>query len=467
MYFKHYFESGLAQNSYMVACQASGEAIVIDPRRDIEPYLATAKAEGFTITKVTETHIHADYLSGSRELAAATKADLLLSEEGGPDWLYAFPHTGLRDGDEILLGNLKLTVLHTPGHTPEHVCFLLFDLPSSSEPVMLFTGDFLFVGDVGRPDLLEEAAGIAGSTEVGARDMFRSLRRLTELPDYVQVWPGHGAGSACGKSLGAVPSTTIGYEKARNWALAVEEEPRFVTALLDGQPEPPSYFATMKKLNRSGPPVLNHLPTPSELTPREVAEAREAGAQVVDSRSRQAFVGGHIPGSIGIPDDDAFSNWAGWLLEYDRPIVLLADRDLVPLLVVRLVRIGLDNVVGYFSDFDSWVDAGYPVATTNQIDATTLSADTSSRFVLDVRGRSEYDEGHIEGAHNIHVGHLRSRSAEVPKDQEVVVHCLGGYRSVIACGVLEQLGYTNITNLMGGYAAWEMAVAGRSATTGK
>lgn len=455
MYFKHFFESGLAQNSYLVGCQATGEAIVIDPGREVAPYLTTAAAEGLKISKVTETHIHADYLSGSRELAAATGAELLLSDEGGPDWLYAFDHTGLHDGDRVRVGNLSLKVLHTPGHTPEHISFLLFDLPASEEPVMLFTGDFLFVGDVGRPDLLEEAAGVAGSKEIGAAQMFESLRRLTDLPDFVQVWPGHGAGSACGKALGAVPSTTIGYEKQRNWALGIEEKDRFVAALLEGQPEPPTYFAIMKRLNRSGPPILGSLPKPPEISAEELQELRSQEAQIVDARSRQAFVGGHIPGSLSIPDDAGLSNWAGWLLSYDEPIVLVADGASVPSLVLKLVRIGLDNIVGYLDDFDSWVDAGYAVATTNQIDAETLRKVKDQHFILDVRGRSEFEEGHIEGAHNIHLGHIRKRAEEIPKDQSVVLHCLGGYRSVIASSVLEQLGYTDITNLMGGYAAWE------------
>ncbi len=455
MYFKHFFESGLAQNGYLVGCQATGEAIVIDPGREIAPYLATAATEGLKITKVTETHIHADYLSGGRELARATGAELLLSDEGGPDWLYGFDHTGLRDGDQIRVGNLKLSVLHTPGHTPEHISFLLFDLPATEEPVMLFTGDFLFVGDVGRPDLLEEAAGVAGSKQIGAEEMFESLKALKALPDYVQVWPGHGAGSACGKALGAVPSTTIGYERKRNWALGIEEKDRFVAELLEGQPEPPAYFATMKKLNRSGPPILGRLPAPPEISAEEVQEFRASGAQIVDTRSRQAYVGGHIPGSLGIPDDSGLSNWAGWLLSYDEPIVLVADGPAVPSLVLKLIRIGLDKIVGYFADFDSWLDAGYPVATTNQIDAQTLRRVKDRRYILDVRARSEFEEGHVEGAHNIHVGHIRKRANEIPKEQSIVVHCLGGYRSVIALSVLEQLGYTDIANLIGGYAAWE------------
>ncbi|MFW6261347.1 MAG: MBL fold metallo-hydrolase, partial [Spirochaetota bacterium] len=204
MYFKHFFEPGLAQNSYLIGCQATGEAIVIDPRRDVEDYLATAAANDLRITHISETHIHADYLSGSRELAAATGATLYLSDEGGPDWQYGFDHEGLRDGDSIRVGNLRLDVMHTPGHTPEHVSFVLYDLPAGPQPMMVFTGDFVFVGDVGRPDLLEEAAGIRDTKIAGAKQMFRSLGKFRELPQYVQVWPGHGAGSACGKALGAV-----------------------------------------------------------------------------------------------------------------------------------------------------------------------------------------------------------------------------------------------------------------------
>src|SRR5690606_13526761 len=222
-----------------------------DPKRDVDTYLDIAEKNNLKITHIAETHIHADYLSGTLELAALTGAQCYLSDEGGEDWQYEFPHIGLKDGDQIPLGNLVFHVIHTPGHTPESISLLLVDAPATKEPVMLFTGDFVFVGDIGRPDLLENAAGLIGTKEAGARQMFRSLQHFLTLPDYIQVWPAHGAGSACGKALGAVPSSTVGYERIRNWALQYgANETEFIAELLDGQPEPPRYFAMMKKLNK-------------------------------------------------------------------------------------------------------------------------------------------------------------------------------------------------------------------------
>ncbi len=260
MFFQHIYDKSLAQASYLIGCQAKGEAIVIDAKRDIDTYLQIAKENNLTITHITETHIHADFLSGSRELAEVTGAKMYLSDEGGEDWQYQFPHTGLTNGDIIKVGNLTLKVIHTPGHTPESISFLLTDHPATDEPVMIFTGDFVFVGDIGRPDLLEKAAGITGTQEKGAKEMFHSVQDFSRLREFIQVWPGHGAGSACGKALGAVPSSTVGYEKIRNWAFQYEEdEEGFVEYLLEGQPEPPKYFAMMKKLNKVERPLLKEV----------------------------------------------------------------------------------------------------------------------------------------------------------------------------------------------------------------
>ena len=219
MLFQHIYDKSLAQASYLIGCQKLGVAAVIDPKRDVDTYIEIAIQNNMKITHIFETHIHADFLSGSRELAALTGADMYLSNEGGPDWQYEFEHKGLKDGDVIKMGNLIFEVIHTPGHTPESISFLLTDTPASKEPVMMFTGDFVFVGDIGRPDLLEKAAGIQGTQDIGALQMYDSIRKFDALPDYIQVWPGHGAGSACGKALGAVPSTKVGYEKIRNGAL--------------------------------------------------------------------------------------------------------------------------------------------------------------------------------------------------------------------------------------------------------
>ena len=267
MFFQHVYDKSLAQASYFIGCQKAGVAAVIDPKRDVDTYLEIAKQNNMKITHILETHIHADFLSGSRELAALTGAQMYLSAEGGEGWMYEFPHIGLKDGDTIMVGNLKLQVLHTPGHTPESISFLLTDTPASDEPVMLFTGDFVFVGDIGRPDLLEKAAGVKGTQDKGAHQMYESLKKFNALPDFIQVWPGHGAGSACGKALGAVPSTTVGYEKARNWAFRFNDnENDFVKYLLTDQPEPPKYFAMMKKLNKVERPLLTEVPKLKKLS---------------------------------------------------------------------------------------------------------------------------------------------------------------------------------------------------------
>ncbi|MCE2803269.1 MAG: MBL fold metallo-hydrolase, partial [Gemmatimonadetes bacterium] len=260
MFLKRFYDDGLAQASYLLGCAKTGEAIVIDPNRDLQPYLDTAAAEKLTITHVTETHIHADYVSGSRELAQRAGAKLFLSAEGGPDWQYAFAKEAgavlVHDGDIITVGNITIEVMHTPGHTPEHLSFLVTDTAAANEPIGIATGDFVFVGDVGRPDLLEKAAGVANTMAAGARQLYQSLERFRALPDFVQVWPGHGAGSACGKSLGAIPTSTVGYEKRFNWGVGTTSETAFIAGVLEGQPEPPLYFAEMKRINRDGPAIL-------------------------------------------------------------------------------------------------------------------------------------------------------------------------------------------------------------------
>ena len=455
MYFKHVFEKGLAQNSYLVGCQATGEAIVIDPKRDIDDYLQVAAENDLRITHITETHIHADFLSGTRELAAATGATVYLSDEGGASWQYGFDHRGLRHGESISVGNLRLDVLHTPGHTPEHLSFVLHDLPAGEEPMMVFTGDFVFVGDVGRPDLLEEAAGIRDTKVAGAKQMYRSLDRFRQLPDYVQVWPGHGAGSACGKSLGAVPASSVGYEKATNWALRPQSEEQFVAELLDGQPEPPYYFAEMKRRNRDGAPVLGERGSLPLLSAERFHELLEAGAQLVDTRDADEYAAAHIPGSIAIPMDSGLSTWAGWTLAYDQPIVLIASAVHAEEIATMLIRVGLDRVEGYVENTDAWLASGGELATTRQLSADELRAAGDDVQVLDVRAESEFQEGHVPGAVNIRAGRLAKLADLIPVEQDLVVHCQSGFRSIIACSALERLGVRSYANLSGGFEAWE------------
>jgi len=457
MFFERIYEKGLAQASYIIGCQATKEAIVIDPKRDIDTYLEIAERENLRITHIAETHIHADFLSGSLELAHETGAKIYLSDEGGSEWQYQFDHVGLKDGDVIKIGNIRLKVMHTPGHTPEHISFILTDLPASSEPSMIFTGDFVFVGDVGRPDLLEKAAGIEGTMIAGARQMFYSLKKFKELPDHLQVWPAHGAGSACGKALGAVPSSTVGYEKLSNWALKIENEETFIQVLLEGQPEPPKYFAMMKKLNKIGPKVLGSIPHPARLSVAKFKEALISDYQIVDTRDKLSFAGGHISGSLNIQDTNSFSNWAGWMLNYDKPIILIARERRVDALNRALIRIGIDNLEGYVSDIDKLEASGLNLEILNQISVDELNADISEYKIVDVRSYTEFDISHIPGAVNIHTGYLENNIDKISDEEKLVVYCTSGDRSAIGASFLLKLGRRNIYNLSGGINAWIQA----------
>src|SRR5579862_246797 len=293
MFLKRFFEPKLAQASYMIGCAETHEAIVIDPNRDPEPYLKAAAAEGARITHVTETHIHADFVSGSRELAAKTGATMYLSDEGGADWTYAFAGadraTLVKNGHRLKVGNILIDVLHTPGHTPEHVSFVVTDSAGASEPIGVATGDFIFVGDVGRPDLLEKAAHVAGTMETSAKTLYRSLVEFAKRPDWLQIWPGHGAGSACGKGISAIPQSTLGYERRFNWAFQCKSEDEFVKAVLRGQPDPPKYFAEMKRINKEGPRVLGGFARPPHLDSAALSRVVQSGALVIDLRKANAY----------------------------------------------------------------------------------------------------------------------------------------------------------------------------------
>ncbi len=454
MFFEHIYDKTLAQGSYLIGCQATGEAIVIDAKRDIDTYLDIAEKNNLRITHIAETHIHADFLCGSRELAEVTGAKMYLSDEGGKDWQYEFPHVGLKEGDKIKVGNLSLEVMHTPGHTPESISFILRDHPATDEPVMIFTGDFVFVGDIGRPDLLEKAAGIMGTKEAGAKAMFRSLKKFEALPDYVQVWSAHGAGSACGKALGAVHSSTVGYEKIRNWAFQYgENEESFIEELLEGQPEPPKYFAMMKHLNKVKRPLLVEVPQHPKLTRKQFLSAYHKGIKVIDTRNKRDFAGGFIPGSLNIQGNNSFATWAGWLLNYEEQFILVADDDQLEDHTRKLMRIGLDNIYGYISDV---TETGIDLQTSDVIYQEEFKSYVKGGHaqIVDVRGVSEYEEKHIEGADHVFVGTLQENLDKISKDKQVVVLCQSGDRSAIAYSILARHGFNNVKNYAGGMSEW-------------
>ncbi|MEP7347418.1 MAG: MBL fold metallo-hydrolase [Gemmatimonadaceae bacterium] len=469
MLIKRFYHDGLAQASFLVGCQQTGEALVIDANRDADQYIAAATAQSLRITHVTETHIHADYLSGSRELASHTGASLLLSAEGGPDWQYGYAAesgaTPLRDGDSLLIGFVRIDVLHTPGHTPEHLTFVVTDGATSPHPVGAFTGDFIFVGDVGRPDLLERAANVAGTMRAGASALFASLARFgSRYPDYLQIWPGHGAGSACGKALGAVPQSTLGYEKLVNWAFQIHDEATFIDSVLDGQPDPPVYFATMKRLNRDGPPILGAAPRLSHRPAQELDGLLANGGVVVDIRANAEYAAGHIPGTLNIPLKNSFVGWAGWLLQYDRDIYLLSRDDSdqrASAAAMELSKIGLDRVAGWFGSdaLSDWQRRNGELATVPQVSPTDLAARLASGpgkvTIIDVRRDDEWADGHIPGAIHVPLGRLLERLSSLPLTgtTEVVVQCQGGSRSAIGASLLRSKGIA-AENLRGGMTEW-------------
>ena len=459
-----FFEPAIAQASYLIGCAAAGEGIVIDPNRDITRYVEAATREQLRITHVAETHIHADFLSGARELARVTGATLLLSDEGDDDWKYAFASEGrlVHDGDRITIGNIHIDVVHTPGHTPEHVSFLITDGAAADRPIAAATGDFIFVGDVGRPDLLERAANMRGTMEQAARTLWRSLRAFDHHEEWLQIWPGHGAGSACGKGISAIPYSTLGYERRFNWAFAVKTEDDFVAKVLAGQPEPPAYFAMMKTLNQRGP-ELRRATLPPRLDPAGLAAIVQSGAVVVDTRPAEAFAAAHVPGTLSIPLNASFVTWAGWLLPYTKDLYLIANQDSDAQraeLVRQLALVGLDRVAGVFpaEAVTAATPPSAPLSAIPQIDPGALAGHLAANDVhlIDVRGSAEWREGHIASAIHVPLGYLTSRLAELPPGP-LVVQCRSGGRSAIAASLLRRLGRADIVNLSGGIAAWRAA----------
>jgi hydroxyacylglutathione hydrolase len=459
-----FFEPAIAQVSYLIGCAAAGEAIVIDPNRDVVRYLRAADREGVRITHVTETHIHADFLSGSRELARATGAALLLSDEGDADWKYGFASEGrlLRHGDRITIGNIHLDVVHTPGHTPEHLTFLVTDGAAADRPIAAATGDFIFVGDVGRPDLLERAAHMAGTMEQGARTLWRSLRAFDTQEEWLQIWPGHGAGSACGKGISAVPYSTLGYERRFNWAFGVKTEDEFVARVLAGQPEPPAYFARMKTLNKRGPGMRPTAPPP-RLEAARLPALVHSGALAVDTRAADEFAAAHLPGTLNIPFNSSFVTWAGWLLPFTEDLYFIVDAHDdagAAELVRQLALIGLDRVAGLFpaEAVAAAAAQGEALDAIPQVTAAALAAHLAARDVtlLDVRNGAEWRDGHIASATHLPLGYLTERLAELPADRPIVVQCRSGARSAIAASVLRRFG-REVWNLEGGLEAWRAA----------
>jgi len=459
MYFRQVFDEKLAQYAYLVGCQQTKEALLIDPERDIDRYVALARADGLEIVATAETHIHADFLSGCREFAARYGTRTYLPGHNPPDWEYSWVRdpgiedgvVRLMDGDVFRIGRIEIRALHNPGHTPEHTSYMITDRGAGAdEPIGLASGDFVFVGDLGRPDLLESAAGVKGVMRPFAQQLYRSAVRFLDLPDYLQVWPGHGAGSACGKALGAIPETTVGYERRFSPAIAaaLQGEERFVDWILDGQPEPPPYFARMKTLNRDGPPLLGALPEPVRTPVAEIAAAalREDAVVVDARRDRLDFLRGHLPGSICAPLNKAFPTIIGSYVLPEQEIWLIAGEEDVGECVLSCIRIGYDRVRGYATDHDlaEYAETRRGLRAIETIDFGELRRRMNGGdvHVLDVRSASEYaTAGRVPGAQNIAHTRLRLRLDEVPMDRRLYVHCEAGARSGSAVSLLEKHGY--------------------------
>jgi hydroxyacylglutathione hydrolase len=430
MHFQQFYLACLAHASYLIA--DNGEGVVVDPQRDVDQYVEAAQRLGVTIKYVIETHLHADFVSGHRELAARSGAEIVFGTRAGA----AFPHRAVRDGQVLRVGNVELHAIETPGHTPESISWLIVE---EGRPSKLLTGDTLFIGDVGRPDL----AGSRGYTsEEMASMMYDSLRtKILTLPDDVEVWPAHGAGSSCGRNISSETSSTIGSQRRTNWALQPMSREEFIETLTSGLAAPPRYFPRDAELNRQGPRPLADLSAQS-LT----AGSLDPNALILDVRDASAFGVRHIAGAVNIGLDGNFASWCGTLLPFDAPIAIVADDEAsAAQAVMRLARVGIENIAGCITSLDGFTTTTLPQLTTRDLDDIA---------VLDVRRSAEFWEGHVTDAQNVPLDELPERLNEIDRHQPLAVICAGGYRSSIACSLLARAGFTNVVNVPGGTEEW-------------
>ncbi len=451
MYFEQFYLGCLAHASYLLGSE--GEAIVVDPQRDVDIYLEAAEKQGLTIRHIFETHLHADFVSGHRELAARTGATIYLSAEAGA----TFPHVAVDDGYTLRVGKLRVEVLATPGHTPESISLLVTDEERGSQPWAVLTGDTLFIGDVGRPDLspTHTPLQLAGM-------MYDSLHnKLMTLPNFTLVYPAHGAGSLCGRNMRAERFSTIGTERLTNYALQIKERDEFVRQMTSNLPARPDYFLEDAAINRAGASALAELPELKAIAPQELKAMIARGATAVDVRPTDEFIAGHVPGSISIALSGQFASWAGAVLGLSsNPVMIAATAEQVSEARVRLARIGVESVAGYLDGgLDGWRATGLPLEPVVQITAQELASRLASGGidVLDVRRESEFEAGHIGGADWHPLDRMKAVLPEMRRDVPVAVHCKGGYRSVIAWSLLKRAGYHNVVDVAGGFDTWVAA----------
>ena len=453
MFFTQYYLDCLSQASYMVGDQGSGQAVVVDPRRDVAEYLADARAHGLSIVGVINTHFHADFLAGHLELAEATGAWIGYGQRAVAD----YPVRALVDGERIVLGDVVLQIMETPGHTPESVSVAVFEHAADEVPYGVLTGDALFIGDVGRPDLL---ASIGVTADELGRMLYTSVGRLMALPDAVRVFPAHGAGSACGKSLSTERWSTIGEQRVSNYACRPMGEDDFLALVTAGQPAAPDYFVYDAILNRRRRPVLDAGAVPVPLGIVDVLARQEAGAVVLDARDPVEFAAGHLVGSLNVPADGRFAETAGMVVGPEQQVVVVAPQDREEEIVLRLARIGFDRVVGYLREPEgAFLDNPDRVVRASRVTAPELAAALEHPervVVIDVRNSGELADGAIFHARHIPLAQLPRRLAEIPPGRPVVVYCAGGYRSSVAASLLRREGWSDVSDLLGGFAAWTM-----------
>jgi hydroxyacylglutathione hydrolase len=454
MLIERFFTPELAQVAYAVGDRAAGEVALVDPRRDVDEYVDWAKRSSLRIVAILETHVHADFVSGAIELAALTGAPIYASRLGEQD----FDHIPVDDGFTLDIGTVRLTAVHTPGHTPEHIAWRAEDTVDADAEPVLFSGDALFVGDVGRPDLLG-----TDRTEELVDQLYETVTSVFKrLPDDMVVYPGHTAGSSCGKKIGDDPHTTIGREKATNYAFRPETRDAFAEAVMGGMPQPPAYYPVMKKVNKAGAEPLAELPAMPELGIVAVEEALADGRMVVDVRSIEAFAAGHIPGTVFVGADSSFSTWMGWLAPYDRELVLIAaDAEQAREAQTMLHRIGLDRIAGFHVGIEDWRQSGRPIQSLGIVSAETVRDEIErgeDETILDVRGDDEYASGHIDGARHHWLARItRDELPELDPGRPVTLVCQSGYRSMVAASLLQAHGFDRVRSIDGGMEAWETA----------
>jgi len=457
MIVERFFTPELAQVAYAVGDQAVGKVALIDPRRDVGQYVEWARKRNVSIVAILETHVHADFVSGAAELACATGARVYTSRLGRQ----AFEHVPVDDGWTLDIGAMRLTALHTPGHTPEHMSWLAEDTRYPDAVQVLFSGDALFVGDVGRPDLLGE-----GQTDALVRDLFNTVDTVfRNLPDDTMVYPGHTAGSSCGKNIGSDPHTTIGREKAMNYAFRPRTLAAFTDAVMRDMPDPPAYYPVLKKMNTIGARSLASLPGMRSMSPDALEDHVASGALLVDVRSPQQFAAGHIPGSVFVGVGPSFTTWMGWLAPYERDVALVADDETqAKRALTMLHRIGIDRVAGYHAGVRAWRESGRSIATleiTTPEELMEAQGQSTDPVILDVRNDSEFEIGHVDGAMHQFLGKIaRGAMPELDRSEEIVLMCASGYRSTVAASLLKANGFENLRNMTGGMNAWQERKAG-------